>query len=354
MNAAGVSNDFIGVRPEWLALEEEEPVLEPSLPVVDPHHHWWNRDKPGGRYLLEELVADCTSGHNVQATVFVECRAVRREDGEELMRPLAETEFVNDIAKAGAGSGTLHAAAGIVGNVDLRFGDDVQRALDAHIAAAEGRFRGIRNSSAWHPDGINATSAKPPPGLLLDPMFRRGFACLGRSGLSFDAWLLHTQLPEVTDLASRFPDTVIVLDHVGGPLGIGRYLGRRDEIFAHWKDGITRLARCENVNVKLGGLGMHTAGFDFHSKPRPPSSVELATAWRPYVETCIDAFGANRCMFESNFPVDKGSCSYRNLWNAFKRIAAAATPDEKRALFSGTARRVYKLGEGSGAGHGEA
>ncbi|MEO6270584.1 MAG: amidohydrolase family protein [Lautropia sp.] len=351
MSIAGVSNDFIAVRADWLALEKEEPVLEPSLPIVDPHHHFWDRDRAGGRYLLDELIADSGSGHNVQATVFVECRVVYREAGEELMRSLGETEFVNGIAamSASGARGPIRAAAGIVGNVDLRFGDDVQRALDAHISAAGGRFKGIRNGSAWHPDGINATSAKPPPGLLLDPDFRRGFACLKRSGLSFDAWLLHTQLSDVIDLAQQFPDTLIILDHVGGPLGIGRYLGQRDEVFADWKACITRLARCENVNVKLGGLGMHTAGFDFHSKPRPPSSLELARAWRPYIETCIEAFGAHRCMFESNFPVDKGSCSYRHLWNAFKHIAAAAGSDEKRALFSGTARRVYKLDDGFAA-----
>ena len=279
------------------------------------------------------------------ATVFVECRVMYRQDAPPARRSIGETEFVNGVAamSASGGYGATRACAGIVGNVDLRQGDAARELLEAHVAAGGGRFKGIRNGSAWHPDGIRATSANPPPGLLRDADFRRGFAQLAPLGLSFDAWLLHTQLDDILDLARCFPDTTIVLDHVGGPLGIGRYAGRRDEVFVDWRAGIRALAACANVCVKLGGLGMHTPGFDFHSRPRPPSSEQLAQAWRPYIETCIDAFGPARCLFESNFPVDKGSCSYANLWNAFKRIAAGCSDDEKRALFSGTAEKVYRL-----------
>ena len=337
-----VSNDFIALKPDWLALHREVP-LEPGLPIVDPHHHLW--DHPGNPYLLPDLLKDLDCGHNIVATVFVECRAMYRADAPVERKSLGETEFVNGIAAMSASGayGPARVCAGIVGNVDLRHGARAGAILEAHMAVAGGRFRGIRNGSAWHPDGIKATSANPPPGLLQDRSFREGFASLARLGLSFDAWLLHTQIDDILDLARAFPGTPLVLDHVGGPLGIGPYVGKRDEVFAQWRQAIGELARCPNVHVKLGGLGMHTIGFDFHARARPPTSQELAQAWRPYIETCIAAFGARRSMFESNFPVDKGTCSYQVLWNAFKRIAAACSDDEKTALFGGTATRVYRL-----------
>jgi len=340
--APRISNDFLHVRPDWLALRTEE-VIEPDLPIVDPHHHLW--DRAGDRYLLPELMADIASGHNVVATVFVEARVMYRADGPEELRSLGETEFVNGVAamSASGGYGTTRACAGIVGKIDLRIGSRAKGILEQHIARAGGRFRGIRNGSAWHKEGIKATTANPPPELLLDRSFREGFAVLSKLGLSFDAWLLHTQIDELTDLARAFPDTTIVMDHVGGPIGIGSYVGKRQEVFEHWRKSLQALARCSNVNVKIGGLGMHLFGFEFHADPQPPLSRSLAEAWKPYVETCIEAFGAERCMFESNFPVDKGSCSYLALWNAFKRIAANHSAAEKKALFSGTASRIYRL-----------
>ena len=223
-------------------------------------------------------------------------------------------------------------------------GDDARPVLEAEISAGQGRFRGIRHSSAWDADpDVAHMYATRPKGLLLDPTFRKGFACLAPLGLSFDAWLLHPQIGELTDLARAFPDTRIVLDHCGGPAGTGQYAGRRDEIFATWKASIKEVARCPNVVVKLGGLAMCLLGYDFHQRPMPPSSEELATAWRPYVETCIEAFGVERAMFESNFPPDKGQCSYQVIFNTFKRIAASMTEAEKDALFSGTAMNVYRL-----------
>ena len=335
-------DDFLTVRPDWLTLHREA-ALEPTLPIIDPHHHLWFH--AGIPYFLPELLLDTDTGHNVVASVFVECRTMYRDSAPVEFKSLGETEFVNGVAAMSASGhfGPTRACAAIVGNVDLRLGSRAQAVLEAHIAAAGGRFRGIRNVSAWHASGLRATSANPPPGLLLDPAFRAGFASLSRLGLSFDAWLVHTQLDEFLDLARAFPDTTLVLDHCGGPLGIGPYAGKRDEVFTAWRASIQAVAGCPNVRIKLGGLGMHTAGFDFHRQARPPSSEELAQAWKPYIEACIEAFGPQRCMFESNFPVDKGTCSYAALWNAFKRITAHCSPSEKAALFSGTAGEVYRI-----------
>jgi predicted TIM-barrel fold metal-dependent hydrolase len=216
--------------------------------------------------------------------------------------------------------------------------------LEAEISAGQGRFRGIRHSSAWDSDpNVAHMYATRPKGLLLDSTFRKGFAHLAPLGLSFDAWLFHPQIGELTDLARAFPATQIVLDHCGGPAGTGQYAGRREEVFTAWKASIHEIARCRNVVVKLGGLAMCLLGFDFHERPMPPSSEELATAWRPYIETCIEAFGVERAMFESNFPPDKGQCSYQVIFNAFKRIAASLSEAEKDALFSQTAMEVYRL-----------
>jgi predicted TIM-barrel fold metal-dependent hydrolase len=239
--------------------------------------------------------------------------------------------------------GPRRACAGIVGYADLRLGTAVRSVLEAHQAAGGGRFKGIRQQAQWH-EGIGGLARMtPPPGLLLDAAFREGFAELAPLGLRFDAWLYFTQLDELASLAQASPDTTIVLNHLGAPLGIGPYAGRRNEVFDLWSAGMRTLARDANVAVKLGGLGMPIYGFGFETRETPASSTELTEAWRPYVETCIEAFGPARCMFESNFPVDKESCSYRTLWNAFKRIAVAASEAEKDALFQGTARRVYDL-----------
>ncbi len=334
------------VRPDWLERTRED-ALDPDLPIVDPHHHLWER--PGNRYLVDDLANDIAAGrggHNVVATVFVECRAMWRARGPEALRPVGETEFVaGQGAMADSGTyGPTHACAGIVGHIDLMAGEDVARVAQAHLAVAGGRMRGVRHASAFDasPD-VRTSSSRPPPGMLGDPTFRKGFAQLAQHGLSFDAWLYHPQIGELAALARAFPETTIVLDHVGGPLGVGPYAGRRDEIFADWRRSILDLAHCENVFVKLGGLGMAVNGFGFERAEAPPSSTTLAAAWRPYFETCITAFGAARCMFESNFPVDKGSASYTVLWNAFKRIAAQASATERVDLFHNVAARVYRL-----------
>lgn len=348
MTAAGerLAHRQLIVRPDWLALRQED-ILEAGLPIVDAHHHLWNRD--GIAYLLPELLADIGTGHNIVATVFMECKAMYRKDASPAMRAVGEVEFANGIAAMSASGefGSARVAAGIVGYADLGLGATVRDALEAEIAAGGGRFRGVRNISAWHavPEA-RGSSVDLPPDVLTRPSFREGVRCLTSLGLSFDAWMYHTQLDELIALGRAVPDATIILNHVGGALGIGPYAGRRDEVFAEWRNSMRELAQNPNVYIKLGGLGMRLFGFDVHRGPLPPSSQQLADAWRPYIETCIEAFGASRAMFESNFPVDKGSCSYQALWNAFKRIAAGASAADKRALFSETAARVYRLGDG--------
>jgi L-fuconolactonase len=333
---------FLPVRQDWLD-RRKEAILEPDLPIVDPHHHLW--DRPGNRYLLDELLADTSSGHNILATVFVQARAMRRARGPDELRPVGETEFVNGVAAMSASGiyGATRHCAGIVGHADLTLGSRVEAVLEAHLRAGGDRFRGIRHISAWDADASIANPAySPPRGLLGDSSFREGFAVLGRLGLSFDAWLYHPQIAELADLARAFEDARIVLNHVGGPIRIGAYAGR-PEAFRDWAAAIKGLAACPNVCVKLGGLGMRMGNFGFHELPEPPSSETLAATWQPYIATSIEHFGAARCMFESNFPVDKGSYSYAVFWNACKRLARGASDAEKRDLFAGTAARFYRL-----------
>ena len=331
------------VRPDWLDRRREE-IIEPDLPIVDPHHHLVNRPETG-RYLLPELLADIGTGHNITATVYLEWLSMYRAEGAVELRPVGEIEFANGVAAMSASGtyGETRVCAGIVGYADLALGAPVERVLEAMIGAGGGRFRGIRFITASHPDQAAWRSAIiRPEGLLMDPQLREGFARLAPLGLSFDAWMYHTQLGELVGLARAFPETPIVLDHVGGAIGLGRYAGRRDEVFAEWGARIRELAACPNVHIKLGGLGMRMFGFTLHTRELPPSSEELDAAWRPYMETCIAAFGPDRAMFESNFPVDKGSCSYAMLWNAFKRITAGCSAAEKQALFAGTATKFYR------------
>jgi predicted TIM-barrel fold metal-dependent hydrolase len=293
------------------------------------------------------LLADIASGHRIVATVFVECRSMYRADGPAAMKPVGETEFVGGVAAMAASGlyGETLACAGIVGHADLRQGAAVDELLQAHVDAGNGRLRGIRHSGSHDEDKtVLGPLARMPAGLYGSAEFRAGFARLERHGLSFDAWVLEPQLPDVIALARDFPGTTIVLDHVGTPLGIGRHAGTRDERFPVWRRHIQELAAASpHVHVKLGGLAMPFCGFDGFMADDALPSERLADLWRPYIETCIEAFGAGRCMFESNFPVDLGSCSYPTLWNAFKRIAAGASADEKRALFAGTAASVYRL-----------
>jgi predicted TIM-barrel fold metal-dependent hydrolase len=344
-----------------------EAILEPELPIVDPHHHLW--DRTGGRpappppvlrpethpftrvgarsprYLLEELLADLRSGHNIRATVFVQCGAMYRADGPAALKPVGETEFVNGVAAMTASGiyGDVRACAGIVGHADCLLGAAIDEVLEAHLKVSD-RFRGIRHSCSSDPDpAVLGPLARQTPGLYLSDDFRKGYARLAKYGLSFDAWLLEPQLPDLIDLVKGHPEIPVVLDHVGTPLGLGSYEGRREERFGVWRDNIRKLAELPHVNVKLGGLAMAFCNFPSFLAEPPAPSTQLAAEWKPYLETCIEAFGPKRCMFESNFPVDLGSCDYATLWNAFKVFAKDYSAAEKADLFAGTASRVYRL-----------
>jgi L-fuconolactonase len=347
------------------ANREVEPALEPSLPITDPHHHLWgvsgavrrgrsitDPDLTGierqhlryPRYLLDDFLADI-GGHNVRSTVFMQCHAMYNADADETMAPVGETEFANGIAAMSASGlyGPTRVAAGIVGYAELRLGAAVRPVLEAQVRAGNGRFKGVRYMTAWDADDSILGWLLTPPGLLSEETFRAGFAQLAPLGLSFDAWLLEPQLMEVVDLARAFPQTQIILNHCGTPLGIGAYAGRRDELFLRWAGALRAIGEQPNIAVKIGGLGMDYPGFGTDARPAGATSKELAGLWRPYVETCVEAVGPGRCMFESNFPNDGGSCSYSTLWNVFKRITANASPDEKADLYAGTAQRVYRL-----------
>jgi predicted TIM-barrel fold metal-dependent hydrolase len=319
-----------------------ETAIDPDLPICDSHHHLWER--PPRDYLLGELLDDIQSGHNVVTTVAVECRYSYRQAGPDELRPVGETEFLDKVAYQVGADPVIktRVAAAIVAHTNLTLGDNAAAVLEAHRAASPGRFRGIRHSTIW--DASGALRSDAPPGLLGDSQFRRGFARLGKLNLSFDAWLYYPQLPELVDLARAFPQVTIILDHIGAPLGVGPYTGKRDEVFQVWSRGIAALASCPNVFVKLGGVGSLRSGYDWHERLVKPSSVELAAALRPYFEWCIEKLGADRCMFESNFPVEKLSTSYVNLWNSFKRITENYSAGERAALFHDTAARVYRIG----------
>ena len=321
----------------------QEDTLEPDLPICDPHHHLW--DHPQNRYLLDELLADIGSGHNVVSTVFMECGSMYRASGAESLRPVGETEFVNGIAamSASGGYGSSRACAAIVSYANLNLGSAVGDVLDAHMAASD-RFRGIRHASGWDAsEAVRDSHTAPTRHMLAEDKFREGFAELGKRKLTFDAWLYHSQIPELTDLARAFPDTTIIFDHFGGPLGIGPYEGQREAIFEQWQQDVADLATCMNVHPKLGGLVMPINGFGFHKRAKPATSDELVEATERYYLHMIEHFGAERCMFESNFPVDKASCSYHVLWNSFKKLSKPFSAEERRNLFHDTAVRVYTV-----------
>lgn len=330
------------IREEWLQQQQEE-ILEPELSICDPHHHLW--DYPESRYLLPELIEDVAS-HKVVSTVFVECLSNYFQRGSSALAPVGETKFVEEIAEQSAQGeqGATLACKGIISFADLLLGAAVEEVLEAHQQASPTRFRGIRHSCSWDAsDAVRNSHTKPPQHLYLNQTFRQGFAKLAEKNLVFDAWLYHTQLEELLSLARAFPEQPIVLDHVGGPLGIGPYQGRQEEVFQIWSKRLTDLATCPNVYVKLGGLGMPINGFGWHQQASPPNSKILAENNAPYFLHCIDVFGVQRCMFESNFPVDKVSASYAVLWNSFKRIVADFQQSEKEALFHDTAVTVYQL-----------
>ncbi len=332
---------------DWLEQKIEE-AIEPELQICDPHHHFWiNRDAATQPfYLLDEFLEDISGGHNIVSTVFIECGAQFRKDGPGAFACVGETEFVNDIAERSesVAHGPAKIAAGIIGTVDLRIGDEAADVLDAQIEAGKGRFKGIRLGALWHEmPNVRNHRINPPEHMLLHDDFRSGFKFLAPRNLSFDVWCCHPQIPDATDLARAFPDTTIVLNHFGGPLGIGPYEGKMDEAFEDWKTMINELAGCPNVAVKLGGINMDINGYGWETSPIPPSSDEHSQATRRYFEHAIETFGVDRCMFESNFPVDKFSISYTTLWNSAKKVSKGYSATERAALFHDTATRIYRL-----------
>jgi predicted TIM-barrel fold metal-dependent hydrolase len=349
------------------AAERAEEIIDPDLPIVDAHHHLWYQSaerldqmknargelaealypvyRRNARYLFEEYLADARAGHNVVGSVFVDSHLLYRADGPAQLRSVGEVEVVNGVAAMSASGlfGARRLCCGIVGRADLTLGDAVEEVLVALMAAGGDRFKGVR----WHVAHDDDPSISPPgfghAHLLANKAFRQGIERLGRHGLSFEAYVVEPQLPELTALARNCPGTRIVLNHVGTPLGIGRYRGRLEERFPIWKASIMELAGQPNVVAKLGGLGMPQCGFSYGPPGAAITSQALADRWRPYIETCIEAFGVERCMFESNYPLESITASYPMLWNAFKRIASGASSSEKAALFHGTAVQAYRL-----------
>ncbi|MEZ5649948.1 MAG: amidohydrolase family protein [Burkholderiaceae bacterium] len=322
-----------------------EEVIDPSLPIVDAHHHFWQRRDP---YFAEQLLADIRSGHRIRGTVYMECSSMYRTEGDLRFASLGEVEFANGVGAVFASGfhGDLRVCAGIVGRVDLTLGAFAGEVLAACVARAPDRFRGIRHMAGWDADPeVNMLMRPPPKDLMLDPMFREGYAQLAPQGLSYDAHCYHPQLGQLIDLIDAFPDTRVIVNHLGGLVRHGPYARDLDATFRDWRASIIELARRPNVFMKIGGMAMRGMGFDFIDRDLPPTSEELAQAWGPFVETCIEAFGPGRCMFESNFPVDRTSVSYRVLWNTFKRLAAGASASEKADLFAATAVRAYHLPE---------
>jgi predicted TIM-barrel fold metal-dependent hydrolase len=325
---------------KWLDQVVEE-IVEPNLPIIDPHHHLWSY--AGIDYLAQQLHLDTNSGHRIEKTVYVECGMGYREDGPDHLKSLGETEFVVQQAKKVEGLGGA-VIGGIVGMVDLRLTDSLEDMLSQHSEVSENRLRGIRHyaAKAEYPEALSIPG-DAPDGLYENTKFRSGLKTLGRNGLSYDAWHYHYQNQAFTDLARSVPETILVLDHFGTPLGVGPYAEQRNEIFVQWKKDIREMAKCENVVAKLGGLAMSDNGFGWEDNPRPPTSDEFAAAQREYYLYTIECFGPNRCMMESNFPVDRNSISYAVLFNGMKKIVADFSEAEKSQLFYGTAARIYRL-----------
>ncbi len=333
---------------DWLELTTEE-TLEPDLPICDPHHHFWDMRTeriPYQRYLLHELSDDVNSGHNVRSTVFVEARAMYRSSGPEEMRPVGEVEFVQGLAAASESGvyGPTRAAAAIVGHANLNLAAAVEPVLESLQAASPNRFRGIRHSVTWdpHPE-IEVTSAHRMAGQMASDEFRAGARVLARMGMSLEGWMYFPQLLELADFAKAVPNLTIILNHIGGLLRVGPYANNDDEVLTTWRNGIAAVAACPNVVVKLGGIGMPRTGFDWHARDVPIGSEELADAMAPFIHYCIEQFGPDRSMFESNFPVDKVAYSYNIMYNAFKRLSAGYSDSERAAMFHDTAARVYRI-----------
>jgi len=318
-------------------------ILEKELEICDAHHHIW--DFPTSKYLADELLEDFVSGHNVTSSVYMECGHAYDTSLPKHLASTGETKFIENFAEEilKRTNGDVAACKAIVSYTDLCLGSRTQESLEAHLAASN-RFCGVRHATGWDADkNIRNAHTKPTEGLMLTKEFSNGIRALTKLNLSFDAWLYHPQILEFATLAKNHPNQIMVLDHVGGPLGIGRYAGARKLVYEQWKKNISLLATQENVYVKLGGLAMSITGMVNKRLPNI-DTIQLAALTAPYYLHVIDKFGAERCIFESNFPVDKVGVSYSTLWNSFKYITQSFSPSEKLALFKGTAEKIYHSG----------
>ena len=327
---------------EWYAAVREA-IVDPGRPIIDTHHHLWETTSMWGTYVLKDLWADTESGHNIEKTVFIDCRSGYRQDGPEHLKPVGETEFVAAVAAESAKREGAAIIAGIVSHADMLLGEAVEEVLLAHEEAGHGLFRGIRHAGPHDTTGTLTNAGRGRPCPYGEENFRTGVRTLGRLGYTYDTWHFFHQNPDYLALARAVPDTTMILDHFGTPLGVGAYAGKQEEIFAQWQDDIAAIAECPNVMAKLGGLAMPDNGFGWEKRELPPTSDEFVAAQRPYYLHTIECFGAERCMFESNFPVDRLSISYHVMWNGMKKIVADFSEDEKHAMFYGTAARVYRL-----------
>lgn len=329
----------------WLARAVPEAAIDFGLPIIDPHVHFWTFPD-GSRYFLDDFALDVAAcGHNIEATVFVECNAMYRARGPDHLRSVGEVEFaVGMAAMAASGKYTsARAAEGIVGFADL-LDHHASETLDALAAAANGRLKGIRQRAKWDVDpAVRGAMHADGPGLYLRPTFLRGIDQLTARGLLFEASIFHPQIADVTALARARPDCSIVVNHTASPAGHASYAGRQAEVHANWLRDMRELSTCPNVSVKMGGLLMCLGNFDFTTAQRPPTADELATLWRPFIEPCVELFGPQRCMASSNFPVEKAGTPYGTIWNMFKRITQGCTQEARRCVFAETARRVYSL-----------
>ena len=330
---------------DWLALTEESPI-EPATQICDPHHHFWDKrlqSIPYQRYLLHELMRDLASGHNVQSTVFVEARSMYRASGPVELRPVGEVEFVQGLAAASASGiyGETRAAAAIVGHADLKLGEGVSPVLESLQAASPNRFKGIRHNVTWSPDP--SIEDRETQGIMSNDSFRAGARVLAGMGLSLDVMLSFPQLNELADFARALPELPIILNHMGGVSRTGIYAGRDDEVIPMWREGIRAVAQCPNVVCKVGGMGMPRWGFGWHARDIPIGSEELSESMAPWMNYCIEQFGSERCMFESNFPPDKVSFSYNVMYNAFKLLSQGYSPAERANLFHDSAVRAYSI-----------
>ena len=332
---------------DWLALTTEE-TLEPEIAICDPHHHFWvHRPEPADyqQYLLPDLAGDVNSGHNVHSTVFIEVRCEYRTDGPDEMKPVGEVEYVQTIADASASGshGPTKAAAAIIGHADLKLGEGVRPVLEAMQAASPNRFRGVRHSVGW--DESRELANREIKGALGTDGYRTGAKVLAGMGLILENSLYFHQASELADFARALPELTIVLNHIGGLVRVGPYANRDEYVLPEWRKGIELMAKAPNIVLKLGGVGQTRFAYGWDERETPVGSEELAETLGPLMNHCIEQFGPERCMFESNYPVDKISYSYNVLFNAFKRLSKSYSATDRANLFHGTAARVYNIND---------